>query len=151
MKNLTFFGLFLFSLVFTGCGGASEDQWTKERPKTIPVAGIVTLNGTPVEGATVNFISMDGKSSPFGVTDSAGKFRLTTFNPNDGAPLGNYTVTITKKTVETKPHPKEPETQPAIIVKTTWDVPENFSIPAKSGLSAQVIEGGKNDFSFDLK
>jgi hypothetical protein len=143
--------VFCLFILIAGCGGAADDKWTKDRPKTFQVSGTVSLNGTPVAGATVNFISVDGKSSPFGVTDTSGRFRLTTFDQHDGAPLGNYKVTITKKTVETKPHPKEPETQPAIVVKTTWDVPENYSVAAKSGLEAQVTDGGKNEFTFDLK
>jgi hypothetical protein len=68
----------------TGCQG---------RPSK--VEGIVTLDGKPVEGATVTFFPVDGSGRPASaVTGSDGVFRLTTFNTGDGALPGTYKVTV---------------------------------------------------------
>jgi len=41
------------------------------------VKGVVKLDGTPVEGATVTFVSEDGNSTYIGVSDASGNFTLT--------------------------------------------------------------------------
>jgi len=84
------FFLVALSLVL-GCssGGSSF-------PKTYPASGTVTVNGKPVNGATVNFFPVDGKGSSVGTTDASGKYTLTTYRSNDGAPPGQYKVSIVK-------------------------------------------------------
>ncbi len=68
--------------------------------RPVPVAGTVTLDGVPVEGAMVSFIreGSDGKEGrmAYGNTDATGQFRLTTLQPNDGALPGSYRVIVTK-------------------------------------------------------
>src|SRR5262245_1264000 len=67
-----------------GCGGGLKS-----------VEGLVTLDGVPVEGASVSF-TPEGEGQPaFGVTDSNGKFVLQTIN-KAGANPGTYKVTVTK-------------------------------------------------------
>jgi hypothetical protein len=83
--------LFAMALV-VGCSSESAN------PKTFPATGKVTLNGSPLEGATVNFYPMEGKGSSIGTTDAEGNYSLTTFRSNDGALPGQYKVTITKYT-----------------------------------------------------
>lgn len=61
----------------------------------LPVTGNVTLiGGGPVEGATVRFESIGGGPNATGVTDANGDFQLTTDSPDDGAPTGEYNVTV---------------------------------------------------------
>ena len=78
-------------LVFTaaGCDG---------RRTPVAVSGTVTLDGQPVEGATVTFHLVgddkDGRLAT-GQTDKTGTFRLTTGN-EDGARPGEYKVVIIK-------------------------------------------------------
>jgi hypothetical protein len=68
-----------------GCGG----------PKTLPVSGSVRLaDGSPVAGATVVFESSQLRLSPSGTTDSAGRFTLTAFERDDGAPAGIYAIAV---------------------------------------------------------
>ena len=78
----------LLGVVLIGCGGRG----------TTPVRGVITLEGTPVAGATVLFMpdGQDGCRPASGFTSSDGTFRLTTFKPNDGALPGNYRVLIQK-------------------------------------------------------
>jgi hypothetical protein len=64
------------------------------------VKGVVTLDGNPVEGATVSFVSEDRKTVCDGHTDASGNFELFT-GGKPGAPSGSFKVVVTK----TKPVP----------------------------------------------
>src|SRR5258708_2370379 len=64
--------------------------------KTSKVEGVVTLDGTPVQGATVIFVPETGDRQASGQTDADGVFHLTTFNTGDGAVPGTYKVTVSK-------------------------------------------------------
>ena len=77
------------AMLLLGCSGA-------DRPKMASVTGVVSYKGTPVAGATVNFSSATAPRNASGVTDETGKYRLTTFENNDGAILGDHKVTIFK-------------------------------------------------------
>ena len=83
----------LLGVILIGCGGRG----------TTPVRGVITLEGTPVAGATVLFMpdDPDGGRPASGFTSSDGTFRLTTYKPDDGALPGNYRVLI-QKTVAAK-------------------------------------------------
>ena len=75
-------------LLPSGCGG---------KYKPVPVEGIVTLDGKPLEGATVSFVPADGAGRPAGgLSDAEGVFQLTTFKEDDGALPGNYRVVVRK-------------------------------------------------------
>ena len=71
---------------------------TSEEVNVVAVDGMVTNLDKPIEGAQVVFHPIDSALQlphrPIGVTDSGGKFCLTTFEQNDGAPVGEYVVTI---------------------------------------------------------
>ena len=65
------------------------------------VSGVVTHNGTPVEGARIVFhstVEVDGKPVPgFGAqTDSSGKYVIASAGKEPGIPPGMYKVTIVK-------------------------------------------------------
>jgi hypothetical protein len=72
---------------------------------------VVTLDGKPVEGATVYFYAVgdarDGRPA-HGTTDKAGEFRLSTLGNEDGALPRNYKVVVTKY-VPTIPNLKVPD------------------------------------------
>jgi hypothetical protein len=79
----------LIVAIAAGCGSSAG--------KPVSVEGLVTLDGEPVDGATVLFSPEDGKGPPAsGMTGTDGVFHLTTFNTGDGAMPGKYNVTITK-------------------------------------------------------
>lgn len=75
----------LTACALAGCGGV----------KLVPVEGTVKLDGKPVDGATVTFISDDGKWTAFGTTDSSGHFSLQSGDKAGTLP-GNYKVTVVK-------------------------------------------------------
>jgi hypothetical protein len=67
-------------------------------PKAYPVKGVLKVNGKPAEGATVSFHRKEPFEKtivPTGKTDKDGKFSLTTYKVDDGAPVGEYYVSIT--------------------------------------------------------
>jgi hypothetical protein len=74
-----------------GCGSTD--------PQTVPVQGVVTLDGQPVEGATVVLMSgiQGSGNAARAVTKADGTFTLTTFKDDDGARPGRYKA-IVKKT-----------------------------------------------------
>lgn len=84
---------------FVGCGGGVGG------PPTVPAEGIVTLDGTPVEGATIVFIDANGSSnSGNGATDAEGKFSLSFVEGKGGIVPGTYMATVQKNVeIELKP------------------------------------------------
>jgi len=152
--------LLALSLVtmLSGCGGTPEGN--ADRPKVYPVTGVVTLDGNPLEGATVTFSSGSAAPSGFGKSDASGKFSLTTFDANDGAPAGSYQVLVTKTeeaaatgapsidSAEYVPPKEIDPNRPAPKPKSL--IPEKYGVYGKSGMDATVTADGKNEFKFDL-
>ena len=137
-----------------GCSRYREDEWSKQWPRRAPAGGMVEFEGKPVEEATVVFVtrSADGKKeyAAVGLTDAAGKFRLKTFRPNDGAIPGKHLVGIEKTAaVVTNPvRGLSPEDQPKVVKNV---LPEKYRVYSKSGLEAEVTEKGPNEFVFRLE
>jgi len=82
--------LFLAEL-FVGC--SSED-----RLKVYPVEGQITFNGQPLANALVVLHPKDTSNPKLlaarGQTDAAGTFKVSTYDSQDGAPVGSYAVTV---------------------------------------------------------
>lgn len=120
-----------------GCGPGET------RPRTIEVTGVVTLDGQPVEAATVSFISASGGSA--GITDANGRFSLV-----NGAAPGRYDVTVTKmaggslRPPATSGGPPTGEPPKSLL-------PERYISPKNSGLSAEVTADGGNEFEVRLQ
>jgi hypothetical protein len=156
-------GLFLVVPFLLGC--SSEPS-----VGAVPVTGTVTLDGKPVEGATISFVP-DGDSSlsASGLTDASGNFRLTSVSPGDGAVPGKYKVTVSKLTADSQAAPQATSQEEAMKqlqdkmkaggsnafytkapppVKET--LPERYSNAATSGLQAEVKGSGENKFTFAL-
>ncbi|HAC90650.1 MAG TPA: hypothetical protein DCF63_08445 [Planctomycetaceae bacterium] len=100
---------------------------------THAVEGRVVNGKSPISHATVVLHPVQefqGESiRPRGQTDADGKFRLTTYTQNDGAPSGEYRVTIQKWTTE------KPEEGPQNRLSNKLSKPET------SGLTATIQEG----------
>ena len=81
------------------------------------------------------------------------RFQLTTHIEKDGVVAGPQVVTIQSVHVVNKT-PKDVDLTAGgfgVPPEVTWIIPEKFSIPGKSGLTANVTEAGPNEFKFDLK
>ncbi len=82
----------LMLLFTTGCGG---DDGPAQVP-VFPVTGKITNAGAPLADAAVTF-SPEGKQPvATGRTDAQGVYNLTTYDFEDGAAAGDYTVMVTK-------------------------------------------------------
>lgn len=138
-------------LVATGCARHHEDQWSRQWPARVPTAGSVTFRGSPVEGATVHFVTeRQGRFyNAMGQTDTTGRFSLQTFRPKDGAVPGRQKVRIQKLTVSEKPAdlPLHASFKPV----ETSHLPEKYRSPETSGLTVEVSEKGPNEFTFSLE
>jgi len=113
--------------------------------ETVEVTGTVTLNGQPADQAEVMFNPKAGRLAT-GVTDSSGKFKLSTAKPDDGALPGEYVVTLG----EYYP-PDKPPALPRGGGQLPSRFPQQYGDPARSPLTAKVERGGKNEFQFDVK
>jgi hypothetical protein len=143
----------LLGMLCLGCGQGLD---------LAPVSGRVTLDGKPVTQGEVTFIPEDGPSA-FGSIGADGTFRLTTLNKDDGALVGRHKVLILSTQVtggSVAPTSFEQEMEWAkqgvasdgkvlIPGKTTWLVPEKYSRPDASDLTAEV-KSGDNTLNSDL-
>ncbi len=164
-KNLLCIALSTFSLSFLGCGGDGL-------PKRVPVTGTVTHNGKAVEAATVSFHGEGAPRVASGVTDSSGKFTLTTYTANDGAIPGNHTVTVVKldkgavqgaDAAQDGNANADPEAGGAAYAKAMAlaakdakqgakdMLPPIYADPTRSPLKQTVSESGANNFTIELK
>lgn len=137
--------------VLVGSGCSKETPL----PPRVPVTGTVLQKGAPVSGATVVFEGEAAARPGVGVTDQAGKFRLSSYTEGDGVPPGKYRIAITK--FEAPPPSQEDtsmeaaaarKTEPASAPKSL--LPKRYADSATSGLEETVAEGKTNDFTFDL-
>ncbi len=84
----------LFCLALVGC---EETPGPSNRLATIPVKGIVRLNGQPLANARIVLHPLEGQEGiprPVGTSDANGAFELRTYVAGDGAPQGNYRATV---------------------------------------------------------
>ena len=134
-----------------GCAGRTEDKWTRARPATYAAGGTVLVDGRPMEGVKVQFERSSANDGPpcvaFGYTDSWGRFRLRTFRDGDGAVAGDHVVLIERITFEPISKPSNAEVTPTREVS---HLPERYRSSHTSGLTATVVPGGRNEFSFAI-
>ncbi len=134
-----------------GCGGSDHDE-------TAIVTGKVTYQGKPVTKGRIVFYPTNGRPA-IGAIQSDGTYSLTTFEPGDGALLGNHRVTITaSESVGGSPPAtgfmdeimKASKGQGQTPGKTVWLVPEKYSNRKSSKLQAEVVSGSNTrDFNLD--
>lgn len=130
-----------------GCGGGAD---AKPLPVTVPVSGLVTLDGQPLASATVTFIPQGQTKGTDckGMTDESGKYVLKQQHGTEGAPPGNYKVVISRLLRgDGTPLPKEGGGDGGIATET---LSRRYSDITKTKLTAVVPEKG-GEFKFDLK
>lgn len=102
-----------------------------------PVSGLLTFGGKPIAGAQVTLFPVDtaipDKVRPTAVTEADGRFRLSTFADSDGAPAGDYKVSVIWHPVVQSP---------GGAVRGGNQLPSKFASPETSGLVAKVEAGG---------
>ena len=127
-----------------GCSSAEPPPG----PQAHPVVGKVLYKGRPAEGFSVAFHPVqkwDGATfAPSGVTDAAGEFQLRSYETNDGAPVGDYSVTIT--------WPKEvPGFDPDDAPETVDQLRGAYNNPQRSKFQVTIHEGDNQLEPFALK
>jgi hypothetical protein len=79
--------------LFVALSGCSE-----QRVPVYPVSGKITYKGQPPVGASVVLHSLSGSDAkdvvPAGTVKDDGSFTVTSYDPGDGAPQGDYVATI---------------------------------------------------------
>lgn len=132
---------------FSGCGG----ETTKPLPKTAPVTGKITLNGSPASSAMVTFIPTGATKGIEcqAVTDPDGTYELKQIRGQAGAPPGDYKVIVNLYvTRDGKPVVLDGEEAPANL-GAVEALPSRYSNANESQLLAKVPDAGGN-FDFDL-
>jgi hypothetical protein len=127
------------------------------KPGVVPVTGVVTLDGKPVENAAVMLMAMDLTKSvgppASAATDKEGRFTLKTENIGPGAVPGKYQVTVIKKEttgVLADKHGLAGRIAPG-GVKEKWLVPQKYASPTTSGWTAIEVKAGMEPLKLDLK
>ncbi|MEM8733346.1 MAG: carboxypeptidase-like regulatory domain-containing protein [Planctomycetota bacterium] len=134
-----------------GCGPPDKG------PKTVTAKGILTLDGEPVEGASIVFIPDGGEYPARSSTDSAGRFSLDAFEYKPGAVPGNYQA-IVQRTIVT-----EAEAAPAGSEEAEHaaqgdggnervynDLPKKYAQPSDE-MKFSIPETGIEDLTLELK
>lgn len=126
-----------------GCSGGASNIEVEKLP-THPVSGTVMISGKPLPDADVRFVAVsDGKVAPRGKTDSNGKYTLSSFAVDDGAPVGKYKVLVTISVVK---EGDEYEAEPDF---SKSPVNMKFGSPKTTPLEAEVKDG-ENKFDFEV-
>jgi hypothetical protein len=130
-------------LVFlTGCGDKAVPLY--------PVTGQVMYQGKPAANAQVVFHdkrpadSIHNLPIPRARTDEQGKFQLSSYQPDDGAPAGEYAVTVMLASIKPADLAPPGESQESADPEAAGvQVPvagKQYMDPATSGLEAVVLE-----------
>ncbi|MDY3552525.1 carboxypeptidase-like regulatory domain-containing protein [Gemmata sp. JC717] len=86
------------ALTLWACALALTGGCAPAAPKTVPLSGVVRVNGKPAARAKVFLTPLapsDGRPVlPSAETGADGTFRVSTYLPDDGAPPGEYAVTV---------------------------------------------------------
>lgn len=118
----------LCALVFVGCSRAPYP--------VAPTRGVVTIDDKPVPGGKVMFApiaqgTVETGKPAFGELHPDGTFELSTFQPGDGAIVGEHWVTL----IGTKDRNVLGEAEPATTPKLPFT---RVSIPQKRTISANI-------------
>lgn len=129
--KLTLCGLFLFAAT-VGCGGPSDDA-------TVPIAGNVTLDGTPLPDGVITLLPSDGKGPTAGAPIKEGRYETR-------AEPGPKSVTIVaQRPAAGGKAPADPHAGPA----TEQYIPAKYN--SKTTLTADVPDAGSETLDFQLE
>lgn len=113
--------------ICVGCGDG--------RPTRVPVSGQVTIDGQPLQFGSILFTIAGGRPAG-GSIGKDGRYKLTSYEPGDGAMVGEYTVAITGNEALGE-------------TAARWHAPKKYKDAATSGLTA-TVEGPRDDLNFEL-
>jgi hypothetical protein len=147
MKMLKWAAPAAMFLSLCGCGGDGK-------PAPVPATGKVMFNKTtPPVGALVVFHPKDPalakamSGTPIAKVQEDGTFALTSYAQGDGAPPGEYGVTIDWRP-EPKNKPKFTLTEEGGGAKPA--LKPKYGDPSNPAFTVTVKKGEKNDFVFEV-
>ena len=124
--------------MMTGCG---EQSLQSAALPTHPTTGQLTINGVPVKGAIVRLFPVapaaEGSSPivPTGTVREDGTFELTSYVTGDGAPQGDYLITLEW------PDPSLVSSRDAMPGDAPDRLKHRFFNPERSKLKAHIAAG----------
>ena len=137
-----------------GCGSSNDRGYIKHEEELHPVSGQVLYQGKPTSNATVvlhrtqaapavetNSGEVIVAPNPQGTCDKTGKFQLYTYAFGDGAPVGDYIVTVSWQDPEGR---GREDNYPELL-------PKRYQSSKMSGLKAQLNKGENVLPPFELK
>jgi hypothetical protein len=134
-RNVRFASLLIASMAIVtlvGCSRGGSAGLTR-------VTGEVKLNGQPLKSGTITFMPVSGTTSSTGEIKD-GRYSLGTTTPGDGAPAGEYKVSVTAW-----------EKLPTMTEAGVPAVPEKYMNADTSGLTAKVESQRSQTIDFDLQ
>ena len=129
-SRLPFVLSLLTPLAFVGCGDSAPLTVA-----TYPVEAPITFQGKPTPGAFVAFHPVtptENVPAPRGVVTREGQLQVSTFNGGDGAPEGEYVLTVQWG---------RPVKQGDEIVPGPNVIPRKFASPQTSNLRIRIAAG----------
>ncbi len=132
-------GVALAVASFVGCGSGDET----ESIKLVPVTGVVSLNGKPVEGASVTFTPNAGSKPNTPGSDMSGPegtYKLM-YRGRSGVTPGKYKVTVSKTF----------EPADAKVPEEFKDDPVLAAMEKQKALQRQQIKQGKKAVSTSVE
>jgi hypothetical protein len=116
------------TLFMSGCGN---------KVQLVPVDGVLKIGGKPAANISIQFLPdvVKGSGGPtsYATTDADGKFRLKTYDGQDGAVAGPHAIVLADLDEERPPQGVPLKKQPRLDSKYTT---------ASGGLRAEVPAGG---------
>lgn len=117
--------LALAALAFAGCGGSRYDF--------VDVTGVVTLDGKPLEGATVKFQPQGGGAMSYGVTDGSGRYELETMKGERGTIVATHTVSVSKTSGTADASSDEAQPTPKQLIPPRYNTKSELAYEVKAG------------------
>ncbi|WP_435021354.1 carboxypeptidase-like regulatory domain-containing protein [Tundrisphaera sp. TA3] len=137
-----------------GCMGAEseDDAGGPDFSNLVPVSGVITLNGEPLQGAVITFLPK-AWSPGLGETDAKGEYTVTTSN-RPGISPGEYKVAISlllsPENVPQGIGPRSSMSPPPSMLNSRELLPREYTDLSASKLTARVEKAG-DVFNFDVK
>jgi hypothetical protein len=151
-------------LAVWGCGSGGDG------PGYAGVSGVVTMDGNPVEGATVVFTPTGAGTMSMGLTNASGEFTLTTSTGKKGAAIGDHAVTVSlvimpeaattgsvdDLATQMPSEAQDPAAAEAAAAKAAkasqpvYLVPQKYGDAKTSGLTATITSGGLSGHKIEL-
>lgn len=141
------FALFLVVAAIVGCAETSGRQ------KTVPVSGTVKFEGKAIPSGSLLFVPINPGPSAQANLRPDGTFKAGTYEEADGMIPGEYRIAISgQMTVEdSKARQPDPHEVSSKKFQKSDEIPERYSDLHKSGLTANIRIGEKNELTFELK